>query len=84
MSKTCNYKECPYESKSKFVVYLNHIDNRIIKCACGNPKCKIGINSDSDPNILFLTDKYGKEHAMHLNKENTKELISLLKSFKFN
>lgn len=72
----------PEISKSKtHVVFESFIDNRTIVCGCGNKECKIGLSFDSEPDIMRLTDKYGNEHGMHLNRENIKELIKHLKSF---
>lgn len=74
-----------------YSVYLKNtptsLDNREIKCSCGEPKCRIGLNFDhgSEPSqqYMLLTDKNGNEYNMHLNPENTKELIAYLKSLKF-
>lgn len=70
-------------SKSKtHVIYESNIDCRTIICGCGEKKCRIGISFDA-PNLMRFQDKYGNEHAMHLNKKNVKELIVELKSHKF-
>ena len=61
------------------IVYEDHLDMRSIKCACGKENCKIGLSFDSDPDIMRLTDKFGNEHAMHLNKINVTQLIKDLK-----
>jgi len=74
-----------------YEVYLKNtptnIDNRKIKCGCNGRNCRIGLNFDqgSEPSqqYMLLTDKNGNEHNMHLNPENTKELITYLKSLKF-
>ena len=63
------------------IIYEDHIDLRTIKCSCDSPDCKIGISFDSDPEIMRLTDKYGNEHTMYLNKKNAKQLIEYLKSY---
>lgn len=59
-------------------VYPSNIDNRQIKCACGNPNCKIGFNFPTEDGI-FLTDKYGNEHNCHLSVESIDQLISCLR-----
>lgn len=63
------------------IVYEDNMDMRTIKCSCGDPDCKIGISFDDHPSIMRLTDKYGNEHAMHLDNKNVKKLISDLKSY---
>ena len=60
------------------LVYPSNIDCRKIKCACGNPDCKIGFNFPTEDGI-FLTDKYGNEHNCHLSVENIDQLISNLR-----
>lgn len=61
-----------YESDSS-------IDDRHIKCACGESRCRIGLRFDCEPVIMFLTDKYGNNHAMYLKKSTIKDLIKQLK-----
>lgn len=61
------------------IIYPNSLDNRMVRCGCRKPDCKIGLNFDSSPNVMLLTDKYGNEHAMHLTKENIKQIKDLLK-----
>lgn len=60
------------------------IDNRRILSA--TPGSKTGINYDSNfetDHFLRLTDRNGNEHPMKLDKNNTAQLISYLKSLKF-
>jgi hypothetical protein len=74
-----------------YSVYLKNtptnLDNRKVKCACGNAGCRIGLNFDqgSEPSqqYMLLTDKNGNEHNMHINPENKKELMGHLKQIKF-
>lgn len=63
------------------IVLESYIDNRKIKCSCGKLDCKMGINFDSDPVVMLLTDKYGNEHPMKLNKTNVKQLIKTLREY---
>ena len=63
------------------IVYESYIDNRKIKCSCGSSGCKVGINFDSDPDVMLLTDKFGNEHPMKLDKVNVRELIKALKEY---
>jgi len=58
------------------------LDNRKVKCACGNPQCQIGVNFDSEPNVMLMTNKHGDDAVMHLNDENIDELIEILKQYK--
>lgn len=64
-----------------YTVYASHIDNRQIKCACGSPDCKRGLAFDSNPAVMILTDKYGNEHSMRLDKSNVRELIKILREY---
>lgn len=63
------------------IIYEDNIDCRTIKCSCGKTNCKIGISFDTEPDIMWLTDKFGNEHSMYLGKENVKQLIQSLKAF---
>lgn len=63
------------------IVYESYIDNRQIKCSCGSEDCKVGINFDSDPDVMLLTDKFGNEHPMKLDKTNVGQLIKVLKEY---
>lgn len=56
------------------------IDNRMVHCSCGKKDCKVGLNFDEG--VMLLTNKYGNETAMQLNKENIDEIISQLKQMK--
>ena len=58
------------------------IDNRKVICACGNLECKIGINFDSEPNVMLMTNKHGDDAVMYLNDENIDDLIEFLKQYK--
>ncbi len=73
----------------------NGIDSRIIKCCDSNPdtiEAGISFDEDNGINILnfhFLSPIKGNTmidqvtKSMHLNKENTKQLIECLKELKF-
>ena len=58
--------------KKSHTVYISFLDNRKIKCSCKSLDCKIGINFDE--NVMLLTDRYGNEHPMYMDKKNTKDL----------
>lgn len=62
-------------------IYESNIDCRTIICACGEPNCKIGLSFDSEPSIVMLTDKFGNDHAMHLNKKNAKQIMKSIKAY---
>jgi len=51
----------------------------MIKCACGDPECKIRINFDSASQALWFTDKEGMETLMYLDANTIVDLISRLK-----
>ena len=55
----------------------------VIKCACGEEKCKVMIKLETwdDGGIyLWFTDKDGKETLMYLDPNTTVELIHALKN----
>ncbi len=69
------------------LVSPSYIDNRMIKCACGQPDCKIGLNFDQEEDrkdrfMMRLTDKYGNEATMYVDRKTRDEIIKELKSFK--
>jgi hypothetical protein len=51
----------------------------MIKCACGDPKCKTEINFDSASSALLFTDKEGRETLMYLDPNTIKEFVSELR-----
>ena len=58
------------------------MDNRDIKCACGNLQCKIGLSFDQEPGqgseLLYLYDKHDNEALMYLSiTEIDKTIIGL-------
>jgi hypothetical protein len=64
----------------KHTVYVSHIDNRMVKCSCGEEKCKIGLNFDGGDGkeVMRLTDKFGNEHTMCLSEQNINDTLERL------
>ena len=60
----------------------SNIDNRKVKCSCGKEGCKVGLNFDE--NVMLLTNKFGNETAMQLDKQNIDEIIDYLKHIRNN
>lgn len=63
------------------IVYEDDIDCRHVKCSCGESGCRIGVSFDSEPDVMRLTDKFGNQHCMHLDKKTARLLIRHLKDF---
>lgn len=68
-----------------YSVYLqnlpSHIDNRTVKCTCGNPNCKTGLNFDlldGNNTCILLTDRNGNEHHMHTTLETINQIAENL------
>ena len=61
-------------------VYVSHIDNRMVKCSCGEKECKIGLNFDGGDGkeIMRLTDRFGNEHTMYLSESNINDTLQRL------
>lgn len=62
------------------IEFTSNIDVRKVKCSCGKEDCKVGLNFDD--NAMLLTNKFGNETAMQLDKENIDEIIVWLKQIK--
>ncbi len=71
----------PESKLTAHTIYESDIDNRDVLCGCNDEHCKIGISFDSEPDIMRLTDKFGNEHAMRLNKQIAKQLIERLTEY---
>jgi hypothetical protein len=65
-------------------VYENTVDTRSIVCACGKEGCKIGVSFDElQRPLMYLTDKYGNDHSMTIDKDSAAQIIAHLKELNF-
>ncbi len=51
----------------------------MIKCPCGDPKCKISIRLN-ETGMLWFTDKHGIDTLMYLHPETIRGLIAELEA----
>jgi len=65
---------------SSILDFESSIDARKVKCSCGKENCKVGLNFDE--NVMLLTNKFGNETAMQLDKQNIDEIILHLRQIK--
>jgi hypothetical protein len=65
---------------------ISHIDLRKVNCACRKPDCRIGLNFDTDADnnraIMRLTNKYGEETTMYLDRQTIDCIIEHLRELK--
>ncbi len=53
------------------------LEERMIKCPCGDPECKISIRLN-ETGMLWFTDKHGIDTTMYLHPETIRSLIAEL------
>lgn len=62
------------------------IDNRVVKST--TKESLTGLNFDSETvngkevTIMLLTDRYGREHPMRIDKKTAKQIIEIMKTVK--